>query len=280
MDPDGTSRGAGDRPFSTDTPGTGTSDTGSSGTGISGIGTSGSGVEVPDRTPSRRRASRWKVLFVGLFVAAVLGTATWVLLGSRLLVVRRIDVTGERLVPRDAVLAAAGVRLGEPMARLDTDVVRDRVEAVQAVETVRVERRWPTTVRIVVRERTPIVVAQRDNRFLQIDRYGVTVLTSAARPRALPVLDVANPTQSDPALRAGLAVVRALPSWFGRRVVGVEVMSPEAVTLRLRDGVTVVWGAPERGPEKLRLLYGLLSESPQRGVTTIDVSSPEVVTTK
>jgi cell division protein FtsQ len=220
------------------------------------------------------------VLFVGLFVAGVLGTATWVLLGSRLLVVRRIDVTGERLVSRDEVIAAARVRLGEPLARLDTGVVRDRVEAVQAVETARVERRWPTTVRIVVRERTPIVVVQRDNRFLQIDRYGVTVLTSAARPRGLPVLNVANPTQSDPALRAGLSVLRALPPWLGRRVAGVEILSPEAVTLRLADGVTVVWGAPERGPDKLRLLHGLLSDSPQRGVKTIDVSSPEVVTTR
>jgi cell division protein FtsQ len=243
---------------------------------------SGPATDAPERLrpPVRRRSSRWKVLFVGLFIFGVLGTATWVLLGSRLLVVRRIDVTGERLVSRQDVLTAAGVRLGEPLARLDTEVVRDRVEAVQAVETARVERRWPTTVRIVVRERTPIVVAQQGNRFLQIDRYGVTVVTSAARPHGLPVLDVANPTQSDPSLRAGLSVVRALPSWFGRRVVGVEVLSPEAVTLRLTDGVIVVWGAPERGPEKLRLLHGLLGESPPRGVKTIDVSSPEVVTTR
>ncbi|GAA4615536.1 hypothetical protein GCM10023195_68530 [Actinoallomurus liliacearum] len=241
----------------------------------------GSGEDAPDRPqrPARRRPNRWKVLFVGLFVAGVLGTATWVLLGSRLLVVRRIDVTGERLVSREEVLAAARVHLGEPLARLDTGVVRDRVEAVQAVETARVERRWPTTVHIVVRERTPIVVAQHDNRYLQIDRYGVTVVASAARPRGLPVLDVANPTQSDPALRTGLSVVRALPSWLGRQVVGVDVPSTEAVSLRLADGVTVVWGAAERGPEKLRLLRGLLDRSP-RGVRTIDVSSPEVVTTR
>lgn len=234
----------------------------------------------PPARPARRRPNRWKVLFVGLFVAGVLGTATWVLLGSRLLVVRRIDVTGERLVSRAEVLAAARVRLGEPLARLDTGVVRDRVESVQAVETARVERRWPTTVRIVVRERTPIVVAQHDNRYLQIDRYGVTVVASAARPRGLPVLDVANPTQSDPAMRAGLSVVRGLPSWLGRQVAGVDVPSTEAVSLRLADGITIVWGAAERGPEKIRLLHGLLSASPRRGVKTIDVSSPEVVTTK
>lgn len=241
----------------------------------------GIGADPTAGRPSRagrRGSSRWKVVFVGLFVAGVLGTAAWALLGSRLLVVRRIDVVGERLASRDRILAVARLRLGEPLARLDTDVVRDRVEGIQEVETARVERRWPTTVRIVVRERIPIVVAQHDNRFLQIDRYGVTVVTSAARPRGLPVLTVANPTRSDPALRAGLAVVGGLPPWFGRRVAGVEVPTPEAVTLRLGDGVTVMWGAPERAQEKLRLLNGLLSKSPQRGVRTIDVSSPEVVT--
>lgn len=228
----------------------------------------------------RRRSGRWKVVFVVLFVAGVLGTATWILLGSRLLVVRQIDVVGQRLVARDRVLAAAGVRLGEPLVRLDAGAVRDRIEAIQEVETARVERRWPTTVRIVIQERVPIVVAQRDNRFLQIDRYGVTVVTSAARPHGLPVLTVANPVQSDPALRAAISVVAGLPPWFGRQVTGVEVPSPEAVTLRLGGGITVIWGAPERAGEKLRLLHGLLSESPQRGVRTIDVSSPEVVTTK
>jgi cell division protein FtsQ len=233
-----------------------------------------------DTPPARRRSSRWKVLFVALLVAGVLGTAAWVLLGSRLLVARHIDVVGERLVSRDRVLAAARVRLGEPLIRLDTGAVRDRVEAVQEVETARVERRWPATVRIVIRERTPIAAVQRDNRFLQIDRYGVTVLTSAARPRGLPSLAVADAVPSDPALRAGLAVIRTLPPWISHRVAGVDARSPEAVTLRLQEGVTIVWGAPERAQDKLRLLRGLLSTTPQRGVKTIDVSSPEVVTTE
>jgi cell division protein FtsQ len=230
--------------------------------------------------PAPRRSSRWKAVFVALFVAGVLGTAAWVLLGSRLLVARHIVVVGERLVPRDRVLAVARVRLGEPLVRLNTGAVRDRVEAVQEVETARVERRWPATVRIVVRERTPVAAVPHDNRFLQIDRYGVTVLTSAARPRGLPALLVANPVQSDPALRSALAVIRALPPWISRRVASLEATSPEAVTLRLQEGVTVVWGAPDHASDKVRLLRGLLDTSPRRGVKIIDVSSPEVVTTE
>lgn len=243
--------------------------------------TSGATAVTPAApSPAGRRSSRWKVLFVGLLVAGVLGTATWVLLGSRLLVVRHIDVVGERMVSRDQVLAAARVRLGEPLIRLDTSVVRDRVEAVQEVETARVQRRWPATVRIEVRERTPVVAVQRDNRFLQIDRYGVTVVTSASRPRGLPTLDVPNPVQTDPVLRAGIAVVGGLPPWLAHRVAGVTATSPEAVTLRLTEGITIIWGAPEHAPDKLRLLRGLLGRSSQRGVKTIDVSSPEVVTTE
>lgn len=229
---------------------------------------------------SARASSRWKGIFVGLLVAGVLGTAAWILLGSRLLVTRTIEVTGVHLVSRDRVLAAAGIRIGEPLARLNTGAVRDRVEAVQEVETARVERRWPATVRIVVRERTPVVVVQRDNRFLQIDRYGVTVITSATRPHRLPVLDVSNPTQTDPAMRAGLAVVGELPPWLGGRVVSLMARSAEDVTMQLTGGVTVVWGAPERAPEKLSLLHGLLVQTPRRDVATIDVSSPEVVTTR
>lgn len=230
--------------------------------------------------PAPRRSSRWKALFVALLVVGVLGTAAWVLLGSRLLVARHIEVVGERLVPRDRVLAVARVRLGEPLIRLNTGAVRDRIEAVQEVETVRVERRWPATVRIIVRERTPIAAVQQDNRFLQIDRYGVTVLTSAARPRGLPALVIANPVPSDPSLRSGLAVIRALPPWVSRRVASVEARSPEAVTLRLKEGIAIVWGAPERAQDKLRLLRGLLGTTQQRGIKTIDVSSPEVVTTE
>jgi cell division protein FtsQ len=220
------------------------------------------------------------VLFVSLLVAGVLGTAAWVLLGSRLLVARHIDVVGEHLVPRDRILTVARIRLGEPLIRLDTVAVRDRVEAVQEVETARVERRWPATVRIVIRERTPIAAVQQDNRFLQIDRYGVTVLTSAARPRGLPALTVASPAQTDPSLRAGLTVIRSLPPWLSHRLASVDARSPEAVTLRLHEGVILVWGAPERAPDKLRLLRGLLSNPQRRATKTIDVSSPEVVTTE
>jgi cell division protein FtsQ len=227
-----------------------------------------------------RWPGRWRAIFVTLLVLGVLGTAAWVLLGSRLLVVRQVEVAGTKLVPRDRVVAVAQVPLGAPLVRLRTDDVRDRVAGIQEIESVRVERHWPATVRIVVRERVPVVVVGRDRRYYQVDRFGVTVVTSRVPPRGLPALVVANPGPADAATGAALAVWADLPARFRGRLSAIEAPSPESVTLRLTTGTTIVWGAPERAAEKVRLIDALNRTSAGRAAQTIDVSSPEVVTTR
>jgi cell division protein FtsQ len=230
------------------------------------------------------RARAWKAIFVAALVLGVFGTSAWVVFGSRVLVVRHVEVTGTHLVPKSQVIAAAGVRVGGSMINLDTGTVADKVAGIQQVESVRVERHWPTTLRIEVRERVPAVVAVRGGRYYQIDRFGVTVLATAARPRGLPELTVGAPNPSDPATAAALAVWRGLPDGFRRRVSAIGATDPEEVTLRLKSGVSVIWGAPERAAEKLRLVEALAGASglrtAGRSAHTIDVSSPEVVTTR
>ncbi|MFC4907921.1 cell division protein FtsQ/DivIB [Actinomadura gamaensis] len=209
----------------------------------------------------------------------LLGTAGWVLLGSKLLVVRHVEVSGSRLAPRDRVEAAAGISLGSPMARLDLGVIRGRVERLREVASAKVERRWPGTVRIEVTERTPRAVVSRDGRFYQLDASGVTVTDGPARPAGLPLLTVAAPGPSDPSSLAALRVVEALPASLRQKLAEVSAASPEAVTLRLSDGLTLVWGSAERTSEKLRLVDALRRSAAGRAANTIDVSSPEVVTT-
>jgi cell division protein FtsQ len=232
----------------------------------------------PPAAVRRGPASRWKVIFVTLLVLGVLGTVTWVLLGSRLLVVRHVDVAGTKLLGRGQVAAAGRIPLGTPMVRVDTAAVRRRVETLQQVESVHVERDWPGTVRIVVRERVPVVTAASGGRYVEIDKYGVTVLTVPARPKGLPQLLVARPDAADPTTAAALASWRGLPASFTQRITEVRASSPESVTFRLTDGMTVVWGAPERAAEKLRLIAALTKSATGRASHSIDVSSPEVVT--
>jgi cell division protein FtsQ len=219
-------------------------------------------------------------MFISLLVVGVFGLAAWVLLGSRLLVVRHVEVVGTHLLPRDRVVELARIHLGTPMVRLGAGEVRDRLEDIQEVEAVRVERRWPTTVRIVVTERVPVVVVPRGGKFEQYDRYGVLVLTSPVRPRGLPDLVVATPGPADAATGAALAAWRSMPPRLTRRLVAVEAPTTESITLRLSGGQTIIWGAAERAQEKLRLIDALSRTAAGRSARTIDVSSPEVVTTE
>jgi cell division protein FtsQ len=229
---------------------------------------------------TRRPSSRWKVIFVTLLVLGALGTATWVLLGSRLLVVRHVEVSGTKLLTPGQVEATARVELGTPMVRIDTGAVRRRVDGLQQVESVRVERDWPGTVRIQVRERVPVVVAAQGDGFLEIDKYGVVVRTATSRPSGLPDLVVAHPDPADPATAAALASWRGLPASFTGRIAEVQAATSESVTFKLTGGLTVVWGAPERAAEKLRLINALARSAAGRSAHIIDVSSPEVVTTR
>ncbi|WP_153530543.1 cell division protein FtsQ/DivIB [Actinomadura macrotermitis] len=227
-----------------------------------------------------RRPRRWKAVFVTVLVVAVLGAAGWVLLGSRLLVVRHVEVSGARIAPKDRIVAAAGVRLGLPMVRLRTGDVRARVARLREVESAEVERRWPGTVRIVVRERVPVAAAQYGGRYLLLDRGGNVAADAAAAPADLPLLTAMPSVPPDPATLAALRVVGELPDGLRRRLAGVSAPSPESVTLRLRTGLTVVWGAAERTGDKVRLVEAMQRTSAGRGARTIDVSSPDVVTTR
>ncbi|GLZ03638.1 hypothetical protein Acsp03_11050 [Actinomadura sp. NBRC 104412] len=239
---------------------------------------------VRERTTDRagaahgRRPARWKAVFAVLLVLGLLGTLAWVLLGSRLLVVRTVEVTGTKLAPRDRVVATAGIRLGLPMARLSTGSARSRLERMREVESARVERRWPATVRIVIRERVPIVGVERGGRFYQLDRHGVAVADGPSRPKGLPTLSVAAPGPTDASTLAALRVLHTLPERLRRQVDIVEAPSAESVTLRMSGGRTVVWGSDERAEEKVRLVDALRKTAAGRAARTIDVSAPEVVT--
>lgn len=238
--------------------------------------------------PAGRDRRRWRLVCAVLLVAAVLAAAAWVLLGSRLLVVRHVEVSGTHLVPRDRLVHVARIRLGLPMVRLDTGAVRDRIQRIREVESAEVDRVWPGTVRIEVRERVPLVAVERAGRYYQLDRFAMVVVDSAQRP-ALPLLTAASPGPEDPATLAALQVLQELPESMVRRLVSLEAPSPQAVTLRLGGGglgeddagpLTVVWGAPGRAAEKLRLVEALRRTSAGRSAHTIDVSSPEVVTAR
>jgi cell division protein FtsQ len=214
-------------------------------------------------------------MVVLVLLLALVGAAGWVVLESTLLSVRSVRVAGASRVTPAEVLAVADVAPATPLARVDTEAVARRVGALVEVRHVSVSRQWPRSVRIVVEERMPAAVQRSGSSYLLVDPTGVAFDRVAKRPLGLPL--VTAPTAAgEPAFRAALAVLTAVPASVRRQLLEVRAASPEQVTLRLTRGRTVVWGSPERGARKAAVLTALMS----RRASVYDVSAPDAPTTR
>jgi cell division protein FtsQ len=104
------------------------------------------------------------------------------------------------------------------------------------------------------------------------------VRSAATRPSGLPLYTTTAAVSSlrgDPDVAAAAAVLAGLPAPLRSSVTSVSVPSPDQVTLRLRSGVTVVWGGPDDAAAKARELAILM----RTHARYYDLSSPATVVT-
>jgi cell division protein FtsQ len=211
------------------------------------------------------------VLGVVALVAAV--TAGYLLFGSAVFRATTVSVTGEHRLSASTIRSAAAVP-DRPLARLDTRAVARRVANLPAVANADVRRRWPHTVRIVVTERVPLLAVPRGGGYALVDADGVAFATVQSPPRQLPVAALATVSRSDPTTKAVLGVAEALSPQLRAAMLRLEATSDSGVTLILRDGRRVVWGADDRTALKAEILTALL----KRKGRVYNVSAPDVVT--
>jgi cell division protein FtsQ len=188
---------------------------------------------------------------------------------------RNIIVTGTGAVTREEVLEVAQVRVGTPLLQINTNQVADRVAALRRVASARVQRQYPSALRITIVERVPVVVKDYSDGPHLFDRDGVDFATGPPPP-ALPYIDVDNPGPADPTTRAALTVLLALRPEVAGQVGRISAPSVSSITLTLGDGRVVIWGSTDRADEKAEKLAALLTQPGK----TYDVSSPDLPTVK
>jgi cell division protein FtsQ len=216
-----------------------------------------------------------------MVLAVLAGTCLWVTYWSPWLTVRTIEVSGLQTLSREQVLAAAAIELDRPLARLDPSAVRSRVEALPRVRLAQVHRHWPRTVALTVVERQAAAVVRVGRSYRLVDPDGVAFATVATRPAAVPVVVTARQAQSSAepsaaALRAAIEVLGALPPAVSERVTAVSAGTPDAITLGLAGGVTVMWGSAEASARKAEVLGALM----RLKAKVYDVSAPDAPTTR
>ncbi len=234
------------------------------------------GHPVAEPKPVARGVVRGLKMLLATVLVAIVGVGlALVLYFTPAMSARDIVVTGTAAVTREEVLDAAQVRPGTPLLQINTDQVADRVAAIRRVASARVQRQYPSALRISIVERIPLVVKDYPDGPHLFDRDGVDFATGPPPP-GLTYIDVDDPGPSDSATKAALAVLLALRPEVLGQVGRISAPSVSSITLTLGDGRVVIWGSTDRAEEKAEKLAALLTQPGK----TYDVSSPDLPTVK
>jgi cell division protein FtsQ len=238
---------------------------------------------VAARVRRRRRVLGWALVAIALAVGVAY------LIRTPLFGLGAVRVQGTQALTREEVVAASGVRLGEPYLGLDLDAIRTRVAALPRVAAVTVARDYPASLRIAVTERPPVASVATGSVFWLVAADGTVLDAAGSRPPGLPyVAAVPLPDGIRPGSRLppGNELANALTALGGmapqlkRQVTGVNARSLDSLEFTLTDGSRVLYGLAVDQPAKdaAVLLVRRTLKREGREAQRIDVRNPSAPT--
>jgi len=137
-------------------------------------------VEIRRKKFGGKNLSLYRTILIGTMIAACFGVVAYIagdfLLHSPkvlLLKSEQVEVTGNHIVSREAVLAPFYKDRGRSVLRIPLDTRRSEVEQISWVQSASVQRILPNRVRIDISERTPIAFVRNGSDLALIDEFGV-----------------------------------------------------------------------------------------------------------
>jgi cell division protein FtsQ len=240
-------------------------------------------IEEVRRRPAGEQVARppyvrRRLAVAALLLLVVLGLG-WVATVSPLLSIDHVVVRGTHQLRTSDVTDAGGIHEGDSLVWFRTGRSAAAIRALPYVDRATVTRSWPHTVRVVVSERVPVAWFTRAGSTYTTDATGRVLARVAAPPTAMPQLvgvhgsDTPGRWISPPAVAAAAA---AMPGLARVATQSVRAAPDGTVTLRLRNGVELRLGHPDRIAVKVRAalaVLGALADS-HRAVGYVDVSVP------
>ncbi|WP_243636765.1 MULTISPECIES: cell division protein FtsQ/DivIB [unclassified Rhodococcus (in: high G+C Gram-positive bacteria)] len=229
------------------------------------------------REEERRRVkrSRRRGLLIASAVVAVIVAGVIAVYFTPLLTVRSIEVDGNSSVSTEEIVGDLAIPLGERLVHVDTGAAAQRVAGIPALASARVQRMYPSTVRVTVVERVAVVFVDQPDGTHLLDSDGVDFAVAPPPPGTVRLV-TDTPGVDDPATESALAVLDSLPESLRGMVGEVRASSISDVSMLLLDGRTLVWGNRDNAERKSAVALALMSQPGQ----ILDVSSPDLPTTK
>ena len=222
-------------------------------------------VDFSDPAPRRRRLLRGGAILLSV---VLIGLVIWLVWYSSVLAVKAVRVVGVTGSQATSVLVAAGIPMGEPVARVDADGAQEAVLRVPWVASAEIRRGWPNEIVIAVSPRTPIAIDAASRK--GVDVTGVVFDTAEPLPPTMPKVKATGV-----GLITAMAVLAGLPEDLAGKVESLSAGTRDDVDLVLRSGAQVHWGSADQAEYKARVLRALLKHKKD----VYDVTAPELPTT-
>ncbi len=161
-------------------------------------------VEIRRKKFGGKNLARYRTIFNIVLISAGCGAVTYVagnfLLHSPkvlLLKPEQVEVTGNHIVSREAVLAPFYKDRGHSVLRIPLDTRRADVEKISWVQSASVQRILPNRIRIDISERTPVAFVRNGSEIALIDEFGKILDRPRGEDFHFPIVTGLADTMSD-----------------------------------------------------------------------------------
>ncbi len=218
---------------------------------------------------------RRRLLVVGIVVVVLVAIAYGVS-RSPLVAVDTLKVRGTSHLTTAQVLDAAGVHEGDAMVWIDTTTAVEGMEALPYVRDATLEREWPSTVRIAVRERTPASWIDGPGGKALVDRSGRVLEQVDAAPPGMPQLLGAKLVPPPGGTVDAVGAARVAGALTGLAAAGTKSveLTDHGIVLHLATGPEVRMGEATQIGVKIRAALAVLDATQAAPPTYVDVSVP------
>jgi cell division protein FtsQ len=226
------------------------------------------------RKPDGSGPKRWWP--VSILVAVSLAGAGWWVTISPVFSARHVEITGRVHLSRADVVRLAGIGPGTNLFWFHPAAAEAGLERSRWVAAATVTRSLPSTLRIAIRERSPVAQVKENGRYLIVAADG-TVLERSAVAGGLPLLAM-DPTAGGVLREVGRSawVVAAMSPWLRSRVTNVLRAADGTIVVHLASGIPVYYGDATDVLQKDEALAAVLHWALAGGhpLESIDLQAP------
>ncbi len=230
-------------------------------------------------TPVRRSPRR---LFKGTLLLLGCALAVAFVVYSPLFTVQRITVAGNSYLSADEVASIAGLHRGEPLFKIETAAMADRLTHDLRIETASVRREFPDTIAVTITERQVVATVATAYGYADFDRQG-KVMSCYRNLHQVPIPLITGITlpdlyvgddNPDPTVAKVLELLQDIDSNSLNMLSEVNIADPQAVKCYTNNAVEIRLGRLDRIEEKAKLVQDFLSDlsTTQHKIDYVDFS--------